>query len=67
MDLDQLAASGVTVASYYFLVVFGRTAQRALSVFVALSALGNVLSVTFAQSRVNQGQFPSWNQVTVAL
>lgn len=66
----------ITVASFYFKVVFGETAQRALryltptsrrraqladfvlsSVFVALSALGNVMSVTFAQSRVNQGAF----------
>ncbi|KAL8286211.1 hypothetical protein RQP46_004699 [Phenoliferia psychrophenolica] len=54
VQLPALKESGVTVASYYFLVVFGPTAQRVLSVFVALSALGNVMSVTFAQSRVNQ-------------
>lgn len=30
------------------------TDQRHLSVFVALSALGNVMAVTFAQARVNQ-------------
>jgi len=34
--------------------VFGATAKRVISVFVALSALGNVLTITFAQSRVNQ-------------
>ncbi|GAA6060144.1 hypothetical protein JCM10212_001441 [Sporobolomyces blumeae] len=51
---EELKASGVTVASYYFLKVFGRKAQKALSVFVALSAFGNVLTVTFAQSRINQ-------------
>lgn len=50
----ELATSGTTVASYFALKVFGHAAQRALSVFVALSALGNVLTVTFAQSRVNQ-------------
>jgi len=34
--------------------VFGTTAKRVISVFVALSALGNVVTITFAQSRVNQ-------------
>jgi amino acid transporter len=34
--------------------VFGATAKRVISVFIALSALGNVITVTFAQSRVNQ-------------
>ncbi|CAK7227215.1 hypothetical protein SCUCBS95973_006467 [Sporothrix curviconia] len=50
----QIAASGVTVASFFMSQVFGTTASRVLSVFVALSALGNVLSITFAQARVNQ-------------
>ncbi|KAI1413048.1 high affinity methionine permease [Hypoxylon sp. FL1857] len=50
----EVAASGTTVASYFFGKVFGVTAKRVLSVFVALSALGNVLTITFAQSRVNQ-------------
>ncbi|KZO94863.1 amino acid transporter [Calocera viscosa TUFC12733] len=50
----QIKASGVTVASLFFGNVFGTQAQKALSVFVALSALGNVITVTFAQSRVNQ-------------
>lgn len=36
------------------LKVFGTHAARALSVLVAISALGNVMTVTFAQSRVNQ-------------
>ncbi|GAA5837684.1 hypothetical protein JCM5353_003814, partial [Sporobolomyces roseus] len=63
VNVKDLKASGVTVASYYFLVVFGKRAQRALSVFVALSAYGNVMTVTFSQSRVNQelakeGLFP---------
>lgn len=59
LSLPGLKASGVTVASFYFLTVFGPTAQRVFSVCVALSALGNVLTVTFAQSRVNQGMFES--------
>ncbi|TFK39203.1 amino acid transporter [Crucibulum laeve] len=51
---DQIKKSGVTVASLFFGNVFGTKAQKALSVFVALSALGNVITVTFAASRVNQ-------------
>ncbi|KZT38210.1 amino acid transporter [Sistotremastrum suecicum HHB10207 ss-3] len=50
----EILKSGVTVASLFFGNVFGAHAQKALTVFVALSALGNVLTVTFAQSRVNQ-------------
>ncbi|OPB41247.1 Amino acid transporter [Trichoderma guizhouense] len=50
----EIAASGTTVASFFMKKVFGRAAQRALSVLVALSAYGNVMTVTFAQSRVNQ-------------
>jgi len=50
----EIASSGVTVASYFVGKVFGDTARRVLSVFVALSAFGNVLTVTFAQARVNQ-------------
>ncbi|PTB37078.1 uncharacterized protein TrAFT101_010811 [Trichoderma asperellum] len=50
----EIAASGTTVASFFMGKVFGKSAQRALSVLVALSAYGNVLTVTFAQSRVNQ-------------
>ncbi|KAF9228857.1 amino acid transporter [Gyrodon lividus] len=50
----EIDASGVTVAALFFKNVFGSVAERALSVFVALSALGNVITVTFAASRVNQ-------------
>ncbi|RFU27127.1 hypothetical protein B7463_g9211, partial [Scytalidium lignicola] len=51
---EEIAASKTTVASYFVGKVFGATAEKVISVFVALSALGNVLTVTFAQSRVNQ-------------
>lgn len=51
---QEIAASGTTVASYFMGKVFGTAAKRALSVLVALSAFGNVLTVTFAQARVNQ-------------
>ncbi|KAL9937720.1 hypothetical protein V8E36_003265 [Tilletia maclaganii] len=50
----ELANSGTTIGSYFFGRVFGHTAQRVFAVFVALSALGNVATVTYAQSRVNQ-------------
>ncbi|KAE8215132.1 hypothetical protein CF327_g1552 [Tilletia walkeri] len=52
--VQELAHSGTTIGSYYFGKVFGHTAQRVFAVFVALSALGNVATVTYAQSRVNQ-------------
>ncbi|KAM0664738.1 hypothetical protein ACQRIT_000332 [Beauveria bassiana] len=50
----EVAQSGTTVAAYFMGKVFGVAAKRALSVLVALSALGNVMTVTFAQARVNQ-------------
>nr|AOR51851.1 amino acid transporter [Phaffia rhodozyma] len=49
-----LKTTSLTVASQFFGVVFNAQAKKAVSVFVALSALGNVITVTFAQSRVNQ-------------
>ncbi|OJT07978.1 High-affinity methionine permease [Trametes pubescens] len=51
---EEIINSGVTVASLFFGKVFGPQAQKALTVFVALSALGNVVTVTFALSRINQ-------------
>lgn len=50
----DILKSGTTVASLFFKNVFGSHAQKALTVFVALSALGNVLTVTYAAARVNQ-------------
>ncbi|KAJ6583989.1 amino acid transporter [Mycena vulgaris] len=50
----EIVKSSVTVASLFFKNVFGVKAERALSVLVALSALGNTITVTFAASRVNQ-------------
>lgn len=53
----ELAESGVIVAGLFFKNVFGDNAgSRALPAFVALSNLGNVLAVSFAHSRVNQGE-----------
>ena len=42
---EEILQSGMTVASLFFKNVFGTQAQKALTVFVALSALGNVLTV----------------------
>ncbi|EPS98296.1 hypothetical protein FOMPIDRAFT_1017844 [Fomitopsis schrenkii] len=52
---DEIAKSGVTVAALFFKNVFGEQGQKALTVFVALSAIGyNVITVTFGAARVNQ-------------
>ncbi|KAJ6504667.1 amino acid/polyamine transporter I [Mycena vitilis] len=50
----DIVKSSVTVASLFFKNVFGVKAERALSVLVALSALGNTITVTFAAAKVNQ-------------
>jgi len=34
--------------------VFGTAGSKVISVLIAISALGNVLTITFAQARVNQ-------------
>lgn len=51
---EEITNSGTLVAALLFRNVYGRNAERALSVFVALSALGNTLAVVFSQGRVNQ-------------
>ncbi|RPB05326.1 amino acid transporter [Choiromyces venosus 120613-1] len=52
---EDIIKSGVTVAGKFFINMFGdNAATRALPVIIALSALGNVLSVTFANPRVKQ-------------
>ncbi|KAF9528470.1 amino acid transporter [Crepidotus variabilis] len=51
---EEIKHAGVTVASLFFGKVFGTKARSALSVIVALSALGNVITVTYSASRVNQ-------------
>ncbi|KAF8549796.1 amino acid transporter [Imleria badia] len=53
----EIESSGVTVAALFFRNVFGTVAERALSVFVALSALGSVITVAFTAARVNQGKY----------
>ncbi|KAF1997698.1 amino acid transporter [Amniculicola lignicola CBS 123094] len=51
---EEIIASERLVAASFFRNVFGGSAERALSVFVALSAFGNVLSVIFSQGRIVQ-------------
>ncbi|KAF8437548.1 amino acid transporter [Boletus edulis BED1] len=51
---EEIKSSGVTVAAFFFRKVFGSAAERALSIFVALSALGNVIAATFSAARINQ-------------
>lgn len=50
----EIASSGRILAASFFRNMFGPRAERALSVFVALSAFGNVLSVIFSQGRIVQ-------------
>jgi amino acid transporter len=47
---EEITSSGRLVAALLFRNVYGPRAERALSVLVALSALGNVLSVVRAHS-----------------
>jgi amino acid transporter len=51
---EEVVASGVTVASLFMEKVFGSAGQKAISALIAISALGNVMTVTFAMARVNQ-------------
>ncbi|KAF8907294.1 amino acid/polyamine transporter I [Gymnopilus junonius] len=51
---EDITGSGRLVAALLFRNVWGESTEKILNAFVALSALGNVLSVSFAQGRVNQ-------------
>ncbi|OLN81437.1 High-affinity methionine permease 8 [Colletotrichum chlorophyti] len=51
---QEIMEGGRLVAASLFRNVMGPSAERALSVFVALSAFGNVLSVIFSQGRLVQ-------------
>ncbi|KAI0063748.1 high affinity methionine permease [Artomyces pyxidatus] len=55
---EEILDSGVTVASLFFNNVFGETAQKALTVFIALSIhlchTSNVITVTFSSARIIQ-------------
>ncbi|KAF2018229.1 high affinity methionine permease [Aaosphaeria arxii CBS 175.79] len=54
VPLDEIREAKRLVAASFFRNVFGESAERALSVFVALSAFGNVMSVIFSQGRIVQ-------------
>jgi amino acid transporter len=51
---EEILEARRLVAASLFRNMFGPAAERALSVFVALSAFGNVLSVIFSQGRLVQ-------------
>lgn len=51
---DVIKGSGRILAADFFRIAFGETAMKASLVFVALSALGNVLLVIFSQGRIIQ-------------
>jgi amino acid transporter len=48
---EEMLESGSVVAAVFFGNMFGKQAEKVMSVFVALSAFGNVLSVLFSQGR----------------
>lgn len=48
---QEVLTSGQIVAATFFGNMFGPKAEKAMSIFVALSAFGNVLSVIFSQGR----------------
>lgn len=51
---DEIRASKRLVVASFFRYAFNEQAEKAASVFVALSTLGNVLSVIFSQGRIIQ-------------
>lgn len=51
---EEIRSSGRIVVASFFKYAFGESAEKAASVFVALSTLGNVLSVIFSQGRIIQ-------------
>ncbi|KAK4056089.1 hypothetical protein OIO90_002820 [Microbotryomycetes sp. JL221] len=51
---DRILDSNRLLAAEFFGIMFGDRANRAVSVLIALSAIGNSLSVLFSQGRINQ-------------
>jgi hypothetical protein len=51
---EDILGSTQIIAALFFENMFGPSAAKALSVFVALSAVANVFSVVFSQGRLNQ-------------
>ncbi|KAL4400191.1 methionine permease [Malassezia pachydermatis] len=54
VPLDEIRGSEQIIAAYFFKHMFGERSTKALSVFVALSAVANVFAVLFSQGRLNQ-------------
>ncbi|KAI5782673.1 amino acid permease-domain-containing protein [Geopyxis carbonaria] len=57
LSKDEIMNAGTEVAAGFFKKVFGETsraANRVLPAFIALSALGNIVVVTFVSARVKQ-------------
>ncbi|EMG49520.1 MUP1 High-affinity methionine permease [Candida maltosa Xu316] len=52
VPVDVISASKRILVSDFFFYAFGTNASKAASVFVALSAWGNVMSVIFSQGRI---------------
>ncbi|KAL1959714.1 hypothetical protein VTO42DRAFT_1300 [Malbranchea cinnamomea] len=51
---EEMLGSGRILAASFFRILFGPKAERILSILVALSAFGTVLSVLFSQGRIIQ-------------
>ncbi|KAM5459681.1 methionine permease [Microsporum canis] len=51
---EEILGSGRILAASFFRNIFGPKAERVLSIFIALSAFGNVLAVLFSQGRIVQ-------------
>ncbi|KAL8286131.1 hypothetical protein RQP46_004619 [Phenoliferia psychrophenolica] len=51
---DVIMTSKRLIAAEFATRMFGESAGRAISIIIALSAIGNVLAVLFGQGRVNQ-------------
>lgn len=54
VPIPEILESKQIIAASFFKHMFGERSARALSVFVALSAVANVFSVLFSQGRLNQ-------------
>ena len=52
---EEVLGSEQIIAALFFKHMFGETSARALSVFVALSAVANVFSVVFSQGACDAG------------
>ncbi|EZF30949.1 high-affinity methionine permease [Trichophyton mentagrophytes] len=51
---EEILGSGRILAASFFRNIFGPKAERVLSIFIALSAFGNVMAVLFSQGRIVQ-------------